>query len=153
VLGTLRDLAVGELEDRAIDAAANEFLGSFGERCAALADRIAALNAPPDSSGEMYSRGESAVDTRTTLVADVMTNVQAGEVLEEGTGSIEVLVAAVRVPGRDDVVLAAGPVLTYYEFRWPLTDRLTDEKWRTVLGNDDAPPPPPWVCSFRSPCP
>ncbi|MBI5486183.1 MAG: DUF3160 domain-containing protein [Deltaproteobacteria bacterium] len=150
VLGTLRDLAIGELEDRAIDERANEFLGSFGERCAALVDRIAALNVPPDTSAEMYSRGESAVDTRTTLVADVMTNVQAGEVLEEGTGSIEALVAAVRVPGRDDVVLAAGPVLTYYEFRWPLTDRLTDEKWRTVLASDDAPPPPPWVSSFRS---
>ena len=152
VLGTLRDIAVGELEDRAIDQQTNDFLGSFGDRCAALIDRIAALNIPPDSGEQGYG-GESAVDTRTTLVADVMTNVDAGQVLEEGTGTLEVLVVAVRVPGRADTVLAVGPALTYYEFRWPMSDRLTDEKWRTLLGNGEAPPQPSWVCSFRSSCP
>jgi hypothetical protein len=153
VLGRLRDIAIGQIEDRAIAREDNNFLGSFGDSCGSLVGRIAALNVPPELAGNEYARGQSAVDTRTTLVADVMTNVEAGEVLEEGTGRVEAEVVAVRVPGRDDVVLAVGPVLTYYEFRWPMADRLTDEKWREVLGTGTAPSQPPWLCSFRSPCP
>jgi hypothetical protein len=58
-----------------------------------------------------------------------------------------------RAPGRGDLLAAVGPVLSYYEFRWPMADRLTDEKWRATLESPAAPPPPPWVCSYRSPCP
>ena len=28
---------------------------------------------------------------------------------------------------------AVGPVLSYYEFTWPMSDRLTDEAWREML--------------------
>jgi hypothetical protein len=44
-------------------------------------------------------------------------------------------------------------VLTYHEFRWPMADRLTDEKWRSMLTEGKAPAQPSWVCTFRSPCP
>jgi hypothetical protein len=89
----------------------------------------------------------------TSLVADVMTNGDAGQVLEEGTGMVEVVFVIARAPGRGDLVVAGGPVLTYYEFRWPRDDRLTDEKWRGLLHAGTAPVQPPWICSFRTPCP
>ncbi|NMC70665.1 MAG: DUF3160 domain-containing protein, partial [Myxococcales bacterium] len=155
VLARLRDLAVKEVEDRAIDAADNDFLVGFGATCAGLVQGIAGLTAAPQAGRRSLGDGPAyhEADTRTTLVADVMTSVDAGEVLEEGTGYVELLAVAFRAPGRGDTVVAAGPVLTYHEFRWPMADRLTDETWRGMLVEGRAPAPPPWVCSFRSPCP
>jgi hypothetical protein len=95
--------------------------------------------------------GRPAVDLRTTLVADVMTNVDANEVLEEASGPLDLLVAAVRTPGSDGLFLALGPVLSAFEFRAPIASRLTDEGWRAVLGTS-APVAPAWTCSYRVPC-
>jgi len=39
-------------------------------------------------------------------------------------------------------------VFSYYEFPWPIDDRLTDEKWRGMLDDGTAPPPPEWTASF-----
>ena len=33
---------------------------------------------------------------------------------------------------------------SYYEFPWPTTDRLTDERWREMLRSGDAPARPAW---------
>ena len=162
VLGTfdnllvkLRDLAIKELEDRAIDETDNEFLSTFGGACGFLLDRIAALNVPAsgDPAAPQGERGESAVDTKTTLVADVMTNVDAAQVLEEATGRLDLITVVMRAPGTGDLTIAVGPVLSYYEFRWPMADRLTDEKWRALLDSAEAPVLPPWTCSYRVPCP
>jgi hypothetical protein len=57
-----------------------------------------------------------------------------------------------RAPGRGDLMAAVGPVLSYYEFRWPMTDRLTDETWREIVTRPDAPAQPSWVCAYRIPC-
>jgi len=84
--------------------------------------------------------------SKTTLIADVHTDENSGRVLEEGVGYVDLL--AVVIPQPDGVLsLALGPVLSYYEFKWPLADRLTDEAWRENLA---AGPParPPWTASF-----
>jgi hypothetical protein len=47
--------------------------------------------------------------------------------------------------------LGAGPVFSYYEFKWPLANRLTDEAWFAMLENHQAPAPPAWTQSFRHP--
>jgi hypothetical protein len=39
------------------------------------------------------------------------------------------------------VILGAGPVFTYYEFKHPMSDRLTDEKWRTMLISEETQKP------------
>jgi hypothetical protein len=42
----------------------------------------------------------------------------------------------------DGVIEAAmGPVLSFYQFTWPMSDRLTDEAWRDMLqtGSPDRP--------------
>ncbi|MBI4339313.1 MAG: DUF3160 domain-containing protein, partial [Chloroflexi bacterium] len=84
---------------------------------------------------------------RTAMVADVHTDPNdPAEVLEEGVGNVELVVVA--VPGPDGaLMLAAGPVLSYYEFKQPMSDRLTDEAWRQML-KDDGPEPPRWTGSF-----
>jgi len=79
------------------------------------------------------------------LVADVATG--PGEVLEEAIGRIfEIYVA---VPdGEGGRHIAKGGVFSYYEFPWPMEDRLTDEAWREMLAGGQAPDQPTWTASF-----
>ncbi|TAJ43647.1 DUF3160 domain-containing protein [Methanofollis fontis] len=77
----------------------------------------------------------------TAIVADVHTNPFHDLVLEEGVGYTDLVVVA--CPTRDgSAFLAAGPVLSYYEFTVPLSGRLTDEAWQAMLRTD--PPDRPW---------
>lgn len=86
---------------------------------------------------------------KTTIIADVHTDQNTKQVLEEGLGYVDLIVVAYKVPdGR--ILIGAGPVMTYYEFKHPMEDRLTDEKWREMLGNGEAPKQPEWVGSFKS---
>ncbi len=85
--------------------------------------------------------------TETTLVADVHTDTNSGQVLEEGTGALHVMAAVYPMPD-GGLVAGAGPILSHYEFKHPLSDRLTDEAWREMLGSPGAPPLPPWTATF-----
>ena len=87
-------------------------------------------------------------DDQAPVVADVATDPR-GSVLEEGTGYIfEIYVA---VPdGVGGLHIAKGGVFSYYEFPWPMSDRLTDEKWREMLAAGAAPDQPEWTASFVS---
>jgi len=69
---------------------------------------------------------------KTTLIADVHTDQNTRKVLEEGTGYIDLIIVANHLPD-GSIGLAAGPVFSYYEFKHPMADRLTDEKWRSML--------------------
>lgn len=81
---------------------------------------------------------------KTTLIADVHTETNTKKVLEVGTGKIDwVLVAHASKDGR--IGLAVGPIYSYYEFPWPMDDRLTDEKWRDMLRETPPPERPDWV--------
>jgi len=85
-------------------------------------------------------------EDKTTIVADVLTDTNTGDTLEEGVGYVKLLIAAYQVPdGR--IALGAGPVLSYYEFKQPMFERLTDEIWREML--EQYPPDrPAWTGSF-----
>jgi hypothetical protein len=80
---------------------------------------------------------------KTTLVADVHTHGLEGKVVEEGVGYVDFIIMACPRPD-DSVFLAAGPVLSYYEFKHPMDDRLTDEAWRELLGSPGRPDRPKW---------
>ena len=58
-----------------------------------------------------------------------------GQVLEVGTGEVSTIYAVVPVEG--SLRLASGSVYSYYEFPWPLGDRLTDAAWLRLLGMDN----------------
>ncbi len=85
--------------------------------------------------------------TSTLLVADVHTDSNSGQVLEEGVGKFSLMVVAVKVDGK--ISLFVGPVLTYYEFKVPMNSRLTDEAWKSMYSKSP-PPLPDWTSSFIS---
>lgn len=67
----------------------------------------------------------------TLVVADVHTDLNSGKVLEEAVGRIDLIVVA--FPTSNGTALVVGPVMSYYEFKHPMADRLTDEKWSDML--------------------
>jgi hypothetical protein len=85
---------------------------------------------------------------KTTIIADVHTDINSQLCLEEASGYVDHIVIAYRRP-EGDVVIAVGPVLSYYEFKHPMGDRLTDEKWRDLLQSGTAPERPEWMESFH----
>jgi hypothetical protein len=84
----------------------------------------------------------SKTDDKMSIVADVHTDSNTDQVLEEGVGNAFTLYAVVPHEGQTQVVL--GPVFSHYEFRHPMGDRLTDEAWQEM----PAPPLAPWTQSF-----
>lgn len=69
---------------------------------------------------------------KTSMIADVHTDSNTKKVLEVGTGKIDwLLIAHKSKDGR--IGIAVGPIFSYYEFTWPMKDRLTDEKWRSEI--------------------
>jgi len=86
----------------------------------------------------------------TTLIADVHTDGNSQQVLEEGVGHVDLIVVACPHPA-GGAFLAAGPVLSYYEFKHPMKDRLTDEAWREMLNSPDGPSRPGWYLEPVSP--
>lgn len=78
------------------------------------------------------------------IVADVATD-PAGRVLEEGT-ALNTIYVVIPIDGK--LRIAIGSVFDYYEFSWPLNDRLTDQKWRDLLSSEQSPKSPEWTKSF-----
>jgi len=130
ILERLLDISIDELEGRELDEDDYRFIMDFGEEL----DSIIA---------EVEAEGKE-----TTLVADVHTDAnQPMEVLEEGVGYVDLILVAYMVPdGR--IIVGAGPVLSYYEFKHPLSDRLTDEAWKEMLEQGNEPDRPDWIGSF-----
>lgn len=87
--------------------------------------------------------GVEGTGVKTTLVADVHTDGNSSKVLEEGVGHVDLIITACPAPD-GSIFLAAGPVLSYYEFKHPMSDRLTDEAWRDLLKSPQKPERPPW---------
>ncbi|MCR4922960.1 MAG: DUF3160 domain-containing protein [Lachnospiraceae bacterium] len=65
------------------------------------------------------------------VVVDVATDPN-GSVLEIGTGNPRDIRVIVKVD--DKIKIAVGSVYSFYQFPWPINDRLTDKKWREMLG-------------------
>ncbi len=71
--------------------------------------------------------------------------------LEEAVGRVDEIHVVVPVVDDDGTVylqVAKGAVFSYYEFPWPASDRLTDEKWRQMLDDGKAPARPTWIDTF-----
>ena len=62
------------------------------------------------------------------------------EVLEAGVGKVDRIFVVVPINGQ--LQIAQGGVFTYYEFRQPRSNRLTDEEWRRKLAGT---PPGQWA--------
>jgi hypothetical protein len=110
---------------------------------------MAAADTP---EGEPGGRSYMEEEPQAAVIADVATDPYPTPiVLEEAVGrvnEIHVVVPVVEEDGTTYLQVAKGGVFSYYEFPWPADDRLTDEKWRQMLDEGQAPPPPEWIHSF-----
>ena len=90
------------------------------------------------------------------IIADIATDPN-GSGLEVATGNPSEIYVVVQVDGK--VKIAKGSVYSFYQFAWPMNDRLTDTKWRQMMGwqvnedgyyNYDRPiQKPQWTESYR----
>jgi len=90
-------------------------------------------------------------EPQAAVIADVATDPGPEVVLEVAVGrinEIHVVVPVVEEDGTIYLQVAKGGVFAYYEFPWPMSDRLTDEKWRQMLDEGKAPSLPEWTNSF-----
>ncbi|OEU48779.1 MAG: hypothetical protein BA871_14060 [Desulfuromonadales bacterium C00003096] len=131
ILDRLIELSKKELENQELTEADYEYIRTFGE----YLDSVVA--------------GVDADGKQTTMVADVHTDTNTKMVLEEGVGNVDLILVAYKQPD-GQMVVGAGPVMSYYEFTHPMDDRLTDDKWRTMLNAGDVPEQPKWVKGIKS---
>ncbi len=128
ILKRLVEISSKELENKELTEDDYDFIKNFGDE---LNDVIA----------DVEDKAK-----KTTIIADVHTDGNTMQVLEEGVGYVDLMVVAYKLPdGR--VLLGAGPVMSYYEFKQPMDERLTDEAWREMLVQDP-PQRPEWVSNF-----
>lgn len=143
MLNTLLQISNKELRYEPLTDEESLFIKHFGENAALLIKRIVANSA----GGDIVEGIEDIL--KTTMVADVHTEGNERRVLEEGVGYIKTMIVVYPVPPKGYLLMAAGPVLSYYEFKQPMENRLTDEVWREML-QKNPPPEPQWVKSFSS---
>jgi len=131
VLDRMIDLSIKELEGTSFTEEDNQFIAGIGETL------------------EEIVVGVKAKGKETTLVADVHTDTNTDQVLEEGLGYVDMIIVAVP-DATGNLVCSMGPTLSYYEFKQPMDDRLTNEVWKSMLEDDDIPDRPSWISSFFS---
>ncbi len=133
ILERLLEISEKELKNQALTENDYKFIEDFGS----ISERLI----------EVVSGGEIDPDIlKTVMIADVHTEGNTEKVLEEGVGYIKTMIVAYKLP-QGHVLLGAGPVFSYYEFKQPMAERLTDEAWRTMLETKH-PPEPTWTKSF-----
>jgi len=130
ILDRLIDISKDELENKELNETDYEFIRNFGEEL------------------ESIITGVDAEGKETTIVADVHTDTNPPrQALEEGVGYVDLILVAYKLPdGR--ILIGAGRIFSYYEFKHPMAERLTDEKWREMLKQGYAPERPTWISSF-----
>ncbi|ABE51636.1 DUF3160 domain-containing protein [Methanococcoides burtonii] len=130
ILQRLTNISRNELENKELTEEDYEFIRTFGDEL------------------DVVVAGVDERSQKTTIIADVHTDPNTGNVLEEGVGYVDLIVVAYMAPdGR--ILLGAGPAMSQYEFKHPMNDRLTDEKWREML-RTDPPERSGWTDSFIS---
>ena len=132
LLDTLVDVSVKQLEGSGLSDEEVHVLESFDSTLEALC-----------TFSEDFASMESEADSSVAIVADVHTDVNSMQVLEEGVGYPLPIYVVVNRDGHTYV--AQGAVFSYYEFKHPLSDRLTDEAWQELLEEGNGPDLPQWV--------
>jgi hypothetical protein len=122
VLGHLTAIAEKELARKELDKQDYELIWSIGSILSSL------KQFPP----QIMEKITSGTDERMDIIADVHTDVNTKQVLEEGLGPR----------------LCRGGVFSYYEFKHPMDDRLTDEKWQEMGKEGKRPEQPAWTQTF-----
>lgn len=142
ILSRLIDISKAELENRELTDDDYDFIKHFGDFLKSMSSKLLA-----EKEAELLAEEEVDPDMfKTTLIADVHTDGNTQQVLEEASGYIRPMIVAYKLP-KNYILVGVGPVFSYYEFKRPMDDRLTDEEWREML-QTNPPPNPEWIKSF-----
>jgi hypothetical protein len=136
LLDKLKIISEKEISNISLDNEEYEIIWNIGSKLESL----------KEFPSEILEKITSDTDEKMEIIADVHTDVNTGQVLEEGVGSpfnIYVIIDDVR-----GVRICRGAVFSYYEFKHPMEDRLTDEKWQEMGEKSDRPNQPDWVKTF-----
>lgn len=136
LLLSLKAVAEKELLGEALAEEEYDLINSYGD----VLENLTVAAADKAEPGGSVDEEEAAI------VADVATDPNSGQVLEEAVGRVFEIYVVVEVEGQ--LTLTQGGVFSYYEFAWPMSDRLTDESWREMLHTGEAPARPEWTSSF-----
>jgi len=136
LLLSLKAIAEKELQGEPLAEEEYDLINSYGD----ILENLTLAAADKPEPGGSVDEEEAAV------VADVATDPNSGTVLEEAVGKIFEIYVVAEVEGQ--LTLTEGGVFSYYEFVWPMGDRLTDESWREMLNSGQAPPRPEWTSRF-----
>ena len=141
LLKRLLEISKKELENKPLSEDDYYFIEDFGDASESLISSL--------FSGDVKG-AQPNVDSKilkSVMIADVHTEGNTEKVLEEGVGFIKTLVVAYKLP-QGNIVVGVGPVFSYYEFKQPMSKRLTDEEWREMLESGNFPPEPEWTKNF-----
>jgi len=129
----LQDIAERELAGETITPEDSDFLKSFASYL----------------ESAISWGGDTTEGLETSMIADVHTDQNSSSVLEVASGDLDYCIVIYQRPD-GNIEAAVGPVLSYYEFTWPMSDRLTDEAWREMLLNGEEPERPLWVMEYMN---
>lgn len=139
---SLKTISEKELNNEKLTNEEYELIRSYGGQ---LEHFWLEVNKDEPAFKESTSQRHFLNENPAAIVADVATDPN-GQVLEEGTGKIFEIYVVVPIDGK--LRIAKGGVYSYYEFTWPMSDRLTDKKWRELLNSGQAPDLPSWTDAF-----
>jgi hypothetical protein len=139
---SLKTISEKELNNEKLTDDEYELIRSFGGQ---LEHFWLEVNKDEPAFKESSNQRDYLNENTAAIVADVATDPN-GQVLEEGIGKIFEIYVVVPVDGK--LRIAKGGVYSYYEFAWPMLDRLTDKKWRELLNSGQAPALPSWTDAF-----
>lgn len=147
---TLLEISKKELRDETLTEDEYEFIRSYGGNLEHFW-----MEAVRDKSN-----GDEEITTRecpAALAVDIATDSNGGRVLEVGTGSPSQIYVIVKVD--EKVKIAKGSVYSFYQFPWPMEDRLTNTRWHQMMGikpnedgnyeRDQSITKPEWTASYR----
>ena len=104
------------------------------------------LSSIVDFKNSGYSEWFSEADSRMALIADVHTDPNTDQVLEVAVGNPFTIYVIVQ-DHEGNLRLTRGGTFSYYEFKQPMDNRLTDEQWQNIL-DTDPPTLPNWIDTF-----
>ena len=139
---SLQTIALKELRNESLTDDEYELIRSYGGQ---LEHFWLEVNKNEPAFKESSSQRDYLAENPAAIIADVATDPN-GAVLEVGTGDISEIYVVVPIDGK--LRIAKGGVYSYYEFNWPMSDRLTDKKWREILRSEQKPDMPSWTEAF-----
>ncbi|MGA1870492.1 MAG: DUF3160 domain-containing protein [bacterium] len=129
ILNVLKSIAQKELSGKMLNDDEYHLIEDIGQRLKNILRYAHYIDVTEEFRSEM--------DNKMPIIADVFTDVNSSMVLEEAVGKpLEIFVIA-PVDGKNKVCL--GVVYSYYEFKQPMSNRFTDEEWRSMLKEKKQP--------------